>query len=445
VAAVATLLLASHALRPARADEPVATVRYPDTEIVYQGRTSFIVRGAVEISGPAHRWYEVHFQVCLQDRKPLTLPDGKALTKFWGSLFTPENANPARWTGCRLGFTHKDLEAATNLPRGQRSVLWVVCHVYDQQATKWLEAGWDAATALIVTTNDAGNILRTETFPTPPPDFVAGNPAGETIKVKRLKLDLQHLRLRPGAGLFRAIGAMGGTVHDFFLVDGQGSYLAGTKRGFPFEKIDTPEKARELMELAHPGAVVIKTAAQYQAIVAVLKTVKGWDPKRWLEVAEPPTYGLEVTAEPGLGYRVRVMMIDCFRYAEFKLRSIVYRDYAVSHDGRIGVRATVCLRAPEVLPENMLVPAGWQPEFGWEEPKQQPTDPGAQILLGQARRSAAIAAYNKAVSGALQPADTAVIPNRVIVTDEVATVLRPGEVFDLIVNDPKDWPTWASK
>lgn len=153
----------------AQADPPAVDVKYLETE-AWRHEDTLVVRGAFEISGPAHRWYGVYFQLRLSDDVALKAPGENGFAKKWSDLFTPESPAPARWTDCRIGFPLSEIEKAENLPRGARTELWAVCDLWSQETEQYVGSGWPVAAKFFVTTDAAGKITAVE-FPDagPPP------------------------------------------------------------------------------------------------------------------------------------------------------------------------------------------------------------------------------------------------------------------------------------
>ncbi len=407
------------------------TVKYLDTTL-WRYNDSIVVRGGFEIASVPHRWYTVYYQLQRDADTPLKLPNGKALRVYWADLFTPVPANAiwpdqpsvSRWNDCRSAFAIKDIEAATNLPRGQRTTLWAVSYLYDQAAKKYRGSGWDVRTPLLVTTDEAGKVIRTDFFHTSPLELKR-RPEPRQIPVREVQLALNHLQLKPGAKLYQGV-ELRGPQHEMLVLGQDGTALKSTNRGHFFQAIDTPAKARELVEIAYPGAIILKTHEQYQAIVAALKAIRGWDPARFLPVPEPASAGMTVTAEPGLGYRVTVLMVDCEqRFGTQRLRHVVLREFAIAPDGRMGLWETVCLRAPAWM---IGYPAMWMPEF--PAPPETGPGPGQGKLTAPPNLDAALNAYEAAIRSALTPAGWEIIPLARTLAANTTTIFQPGDVHN---------------
>jgi len=385
--------------------------------MIWSGKDYAVVRGAFEITGPPHRWYGVYFQLRLDAATPLNLKGKTGFVRFWNNIFTPENVAIARYTDCRVGIPVNEIASATNLPGGKRTVLWAVCDIWDDAAKTYIGSGWDVRSPLIVTTNEAGEVLNIETFNTAQFD-PKRNHYSATISAKQCGFPLKYLKLKPGATVYRAVGQRH-EMYDILLMGDRQAEFTSVDRGFFFEPIDSAEKAGELIEIGYPGAVVIKTDDQYRAIVEALKR-KGWQPGKHINVEEPPSFGVTVTAEPQLGYRVRALMIDHMDYYDLGLRNVMYREFAVASDGRIGiVRETNCIMAPET-------PYGAPP--GWTQP----------LPLGPK-------GYNETLASVLTADGSEPIP-RVTVTDTRATIKCAADAqADWFVNDYQDWPEHANR
>jgi len=392
-----------------------ADVNYLQTRVTKASEDLLIGHGAFEISGLPHRWYSVYFDVRL-DPNPVRNPTGekkdKHLLKHWGDIFTPENIETARYADCRVGIPSTELANITNLPKEKRILLWVVCDIWDAEKKGFLGTGWGVRSPLIVKTDAAGNIIQTETFNTETMN-PRKNHSSETIHVKKCNLALKHLKMKPGVKLYRAIGGKH-EPYNILVKDERQTELGTLNRGFFFEPIDSAQKAAELVEIGYPGAVVIENRLQYNRIVQTVKS-KGWQPGKHLKTEEPPGYGVSVRVEPELGYRVSALMIDRVNYYDLGLRSLIYREFAVSLDGRIGIEKEI---THVLSPESET---GARP--GWTQPL--PINPKP---------------YNDLLRSVLTPDGSRVIP-KVIVTGEKASIkCAEGEKSEWFLIDYKNWP-----
>ncbi len=224
--------------------------------------------------------------------------------------------------------------------------------------------------------------------------------------------------MRPGVKPYRAIGGK----HEPFniLVRGDRQAELGTlDRSFFFEPIDSLEKARELVELGYPGAVVIETSAQYALIVKALRA-KGWLPDKQIKLEKPSSYGVTVRIEPELGYRVTSLMIDHTNLYDLGSRNVMYREFAVASDGRMGMDKEVeCILAPES--ETGAPP-------GWAQPL--PMDPKP---------------YNDFLRMLLTAEGSRSIPKVVVADRKAAIKCAEGEEPEWYVNDYEDWPENADE
>jgi hypothetical protein len=418
-AAALTLLWAG----PARADA-LPWIRYLDTDIASIDKDMVVVRGAFEITSRPHCWYTVSFQLQLDEVTPLRKADGRPLWVEWAHLFTPDNLDSpglhqqTRWTDCRAGFYLKDIAAAANLPRGQRTIVWAVGYLYDQTEKKFQDSGWYVRTPLILTTDEAGGITRTETFHTVPADVgTRGN--ARLIPVREMKLGLRDLRLKPGTKLYQGVEQRG-RIHEMAVLEKGAADLRGIHRGYFFNPIDSPEKAQELITIAYPDGVVVQSAAQYQQIVAALKAIKGWDALQFLPVERPAAYGMKVAEVPGLGYRVTALMIDRERREgqSAHYRNVTLREWNVSADGRLSLKETVCIRCPVW---HTGYPAMWLPEFPPQDRVPGQIGPPPNL-------NSALQAYDAAIKDALARGVTWVMPNTRTVTTTTARISQPGDV-----------------
>ncbi len=397
--------------------EAIATeVTYLDTEVTHPSPEALLVRGAFEITGPPHQWYGVYFQIRLDASTGLKEEGKEGFVRFWNNIFTPGNVETAQYTDCRIGFQLKDIEAATSLPKGKRTLLWMVCDIWDDQRDQYMGSGWSARAPFVVTTDASGKIIKVELFRTPP--FTLNwNHKSEKINAKECELSLKHLKLKRGVKLYRAIE----TRHenrDFLVLGARQADLRSESRGHFFETIDSPQKTAEFVEVGYPRAVIIETPEQYELIMRALKA-KGWKEEN-IKMEKPPSYGLKVTEEPQLGYRVTALMIDYIDYYSLGLRYIMYREFAVARDGRIGMAdERICVEAPQT-------PYGAGP--GWTQPL--PIDPED---------------YTKVLRLVLSAEGSRDIPV-VIVTDRRAAVPCAEDTdADWFENDYDQWPEHANR
>jgi hypothetical protein len=406
--AVLLLVLSVHG------EPQTATVKYLETEVIPSEEDLVIVRGAFEITGPRERWYTVYFQLRLDAQTPLMSKSDKGENTFvkpWGSIFTPGNVKTARYTDCRLSLSRKEIAKASNLPRGKRTVLWAVCDIWDDSAKAYLGSGWDARDPLIVSADDAGNIVKIESFHIAPFAPKENNDSAK-IDAKEATLSLRNLKLKPDAKLYRAVGSKLELYNILIAGDSQAE-LESRNRGFFFEPIDSAEKAAELVKVGYPGAVIIKSAEQYRAIVNALEA-KGWESGEDMSKDMPASYGIAVTLGPDLGYRVRMLTIDYTDLWNLGLQNIMFREFMVSPDGRIGiVKEIECVRAPE--PETSR-PPGW-----------------TQLLPLNPKP------YNEVLRAVLTPEGTETIPN-VILTDVKVAIPRAWEDFVRSYLKFDEWP-----
>jgi len=397
-----------------------ADVKYLHTTVSRAGEAFLVGRGAFAITGPPHRWYSVYFDV-RQDAAPVRDPAApdkdRHLLIYWGDIFTPENIETARYTDCRIGIPLEDLARLKILSKGKRTTLWVVCGIWDTEKKEFLGSGWGVRSPLIVTTDGAGNIVKTEVFNTEPLTPKKSQPAAE-IQVKECLLPLKHLKMKPGAGLYRAVGIKQ-EPYNILVKDGMQAELETLDRGFFFEAIDSAEKARELVEIGYPGAVVIETPAQYAASVQALKG-KGWLPGKHLKNEKPPSYGVGVKPEPELGYRVSALMIDSVNYYGLGLRSLFYREFAVAPDGRLGMDKEI------ELVQSPQSQAGAAP--GWSQPV--PLEPKP---------------YNDLLRALLTPEGSRVIPKVAVTEKKTSIKCAEGEKPEWYLGDYKDWPKHADE
>ncbi len=393
--AVVALAAAPH---PARGE---VKARVLDTEAWVVDNATLVVRGAYQVTGEPQAWVGFYTQLRLDADTPLQVRDEKGqtrgLVKPWANVALPSPSEEpshwgwmgdtppvpwgdatARWTNCRIGFSFAEIEAATNLPKGRRTLAWAVCDVFDCATEKYIASGWPVRTPLFLTTDKAGKLAAVE-FAYAHPFVLRRNRVGPQLPGRELQLKLAHLKPRAGLKAYRAIGSK----HDPYtvlLLDDQQNYLWTSDRGFFFEAIDTPQKAQELFLLAHGDAVGVKNRAQFDAIVKVLTPLaKKQEPpppggmglapgpmpcEGFKLLAQPSSFGLSVTEEPGIGYRITTLLVEHNRYTR-TLGDIRHHEAVVTTDGRIGDRAVLCVKGPEA--EHSRPPM-------WVQPG--PTSPG---------------------------------------------------------------------
>jgi len=413
-AAACALILAAMLPRSGHAQPHVI---YFTTEVSVEKKDAVLVRGAFDIAGGAERWYQVYFQLRLGAETPLKTKEGRDFVIRWGDVFTPAHPDPARYTDCRIDIAVKDIEASPNLPKGKRTTLWAMCDVWDTEDKKYLGAGWPTRAPLFVTTDKAGKIVKLESLNLFPFMLARNllNPEKGSIHVAECKLKVKHLIPKPGVMIYRAVG-LNKVISDKLFTDDVQAPVDSTSRGYFFDIINRPEKARELVELAFPNSAVINTPNQYEAIKNALRK-RGWKDEH-IPVPRPESFGVTVTEEPGMGYRVAALLVYYNRYQAGGYSDVLYCEYAVGEDGRLGEKRTVCIRGAQ---HEAARPPGWQ--------QPVPATP---------------AEYGEAIWSALIPGEWEVMPIRVAVTDTVATIpCAEGEPPEIYLQDVKAWPKEA--
>ena len=131
-----------------------------ETEMVSHDKDKLVFRAAVEASGPAGRLFEVYFQARLHGGDFVKLADNKDLILRSMDLTMPQDQSTARWTNCRVELSLADLQAAVNLPRGQESILWIDCSVFDVTAGGYITSDFTVSTPLLVGTDQAGKVVK---------------------------------------------------------------------------------------------------------------------------------------------------------------------------------------------------------------------------------------------------------------------------------------------
>ena len=386
------------------ADAPAVSVKHLHAELVSVDETQIVTCAKFSISQGQQRWFWVYLGVRLSDSEYLKGSDGKDFIRPWGQLFPAANHETALYDDVRMPIKRADLDAAKGLPKGKRTVLWVVCDIWDQTAKKYIDNGWKTRTPLIVTTDADGKIAKIETFNTDARDARVDH---RTAKIKAYKCNVKtkHLKLRPQTTLHRAVDVRN-DIYDILRRDGLRCDLGrASDRGLFFEKVDTPEKARDLALVGSSHSVIIKTPHQYVSLVKALKA-KGWE---GTAVAQPPAFGVSVKAEPGLGYRVQATTI-AYNHALKKLQHVVVDEFNITYDGHFGKKRTFLIRAPR---PPFGVPMGYRP------PKIDYED------------------FDKILRGALTGDGSEPVPGFVEVTKEVVTIpvdqdgMRPDMFKDL--------------
>jgi len=326
--------------------------------------------GAFSLRGPTQRWYTVAYGLFTPAGEPVADAQGKPVRFGSVLLFPPENVCPATYPPLQSEALLKDLPPCPGLPKEQRAVL-KVAPVALPQETADAPPSLNAALPLVVTTDAAGVITRAAAFPVEPVK-PAPLSAGEKMNARILEPRFKALRLKPGAQLFRALG-LKHDLREYVLVEGRLAELRGPSRAFAFD-LSGPggaERAAELVMLSHPGAVILQTREQYQALLKALRD-KGWPPGLEAPLDNPPGLGLSVEPEPSLGWRVRVLWAVCDRYYGRFLGSVFFHEFCVSEKGEIGFgQSVVCIPAPAMdkdytnLATEVLAKAGAQtvPDF----------------------------------------------------------------------------------
>ncbi len=116
-----------------------------------------VLRGGFEITGPPSQWYGVFFRLTGEPDPNLPVRD---IEKSWNNLFLPDSG-VGRWSDIRLSFRRAEFMLLLN--RGQQTKIWATMSVYDHGAEKNIDGGAEARTALLVTTNADGKIVKVET------------------------------------------------------------------------------------------------------------------------------------------------------------------------------------------------------------------------------------------------------------------------------------------
>ena len=275
--------------------EAAPTAEYQKTEVRIGDDKVYVDNDFSISNGDGWSFIPVTFLFFEKD-KPLRRTADQDFRVEWPMVIPPANS-PASWRDTTVNFTKAELAGAVNLPKGQRTVLWVVPALYHIEAKSYLSFGWDAAAPLVVTTDADGKITALETFPTAPPRLEPNHPS-QRLEGKECKIETKFVKLKDDAKLVK-------NAYGFQLVGPTAQAGLNTPgRGAFFGPIDTPEKARELFELGLGDSKIIKNKKQYEAIAE--------EGKHWSKMfyQTPDTVGLKVTEVPGLGYRVQALVLD---------------------------------------------------------------------------------------------------------------------------------------
>jgi hypothetical protein len=118
-----------------------------------------VVRAGFELHEAAQKWISVYFQARLDADTPVVGADGKEILRMWDKLFPPANASPAVYDDVRMGLKLSDFQGARNVPRGKRTLVWIVCDLWDAGAGKYISNGWSTRTSVVLRTDMEGRIL----------------------------------------------------------------------------------------------------------------------------------------------------------------------------------------------------------------------------------------------------------------------------------------------
>ncbi len=415
LAAIAVGLLAP--ARPAdgaKGGEKPLTVRYLSNEIVITAKSTaenyFIIRSGFEVSSPGNRWIALDVEFRLSQGIPLIGKDGKVFLKRWTNLFTPVSADPVRWTDCRLDVDFADLESTENLPKDKQFVVWAMGLIWDYQTRKHIGSGWPTRAPLLVTTDKFGKITKVEAPGLQPlivKSVLFKKPKEpKTIEVAEAILNVKHLKVFEGIKAYRAYTRAGKAVNILASQDKQvwspGSF------GYCFHKIDTPQKAEELVCMQHPRGVLIETSQQYDAILQAVQKL-GWKDGDDLP-ARPSTFAPVVTVVEDLGYHVQLLLIET---SNGTMGDMGRWEYFVSTDGRIGATRTVCIRGPQ-----------------YGDDKKLKTLPGPNE-------------YATAIEATLTEKGSQILPEYIQPTGKIVKIPIPGDMDPKNYLIPKDRPPFA--
>ena len=246
--------------------EPVG-VTYLQNEAFLPDQGYVVVRSAFEVTGPPHRWIALDMEFRLSQAIPLIRSDGKVFMKRWNNLFLPETPHPVRWTDCRLDVDFREFEQAKNLPKGQTFVVWAMGLIYDHVAGKHIGSGWPVRVPLVMTTDANGKIQQA--YSPVISSIRYEYPSDTTISAWQANVHVNHLQPLPGLKAYRAVR------NDGRVASPKGQLWTPADFGGAFGPIDSADKARELVQLMHPGALIVATREQYDAAVTAARKL-GW-------------------------------------------------------------------------------------------------------------------------------------------------------------------------
>ncbi len=312
------------------ATQPTARAECLHAEVIPYGPGGFVVRCGVEIAGEAGRWYGVTVGFRRDRDTPLKRSDGKDFIKPWNNLFLPD-AGKARWSDIRLGVGLHELSECSNLPRGERTAVYVVCGVWDYDAQQYLGAGWERRVPLLLSVDEDGSVVGYSLFNTLPPVLHALST--ETAAARPCTLAPAHLRVKEGVRAYRL--TEGEHAGRFVLLRGVRIGYARDARGHFFEPLTSSEQARELALLPYGGAIVVGGAEQYRALAAVAAKAPGAPADR-VRPQAPAAYGVTVFPEPGLGWRVRALLLHLEDADDVREGTVALHEWALAADGSLG-------------------------------------------------------------------------------------------------------------
>ncbi len=293
------LLVAS--TRPARADSPeaqeqVAAAAYLPIQCIQLREDGLIVQAGVQITDGANRWFDVTFALAGDEDLP---PDPGNMQR-WGSLFVPSSPSSVRWDDLRFGFTREAIASVAASTTDLQGVC-VICRVYPAGAKKPLEGYWQSRLRLLVQLNQLGGLQSVQPVQAAP--FAPLRGQGRIpIRARKASLKDSDLQLGQGVELCKAIDPSG-QVYNLLVRGTQLCALGSVTTGMFLEKIDSPAKARQLVELSLQGGWKILSADQYEQIASRASDLGA-------HVAQAPkSFKPHVSRIPSIGYRVRMALL----------------------------------------------------------------------------------------------------------------------------------------
>jgi hypothetical protein len=257
-----------------------------------------IVRAGLQLQAPPNKWFDVDFVLCGDQED-----DAPAETReHWGSLFTPSAPGAVTWDDIRFGFTRDAIASAARSTTDLQG-LCVLCRVRPTGKSQPLPGFWHARLRLLVQLDAMGGLVRLE--PVEPAVFEPLQAKPQIpIQAHLAELRKTELKLAEGARLCQAIDPSG-RPHLLLWRQDRMCPLQSLTRGMFFQKIDSPRKARQLVELAWPGSRQILSARQYEAVASAASQAGATIAKA------PDSFKPDARPMASIGYRVQMVLLTC--------------------------------------------------------------------------------------------------------------------------------------